>query len=281
MQVDALRGVSLRVRPGEAVAVIGPSGSGKSTLLAVAAGVVRAAAGVVTVAGRDVTRGKRAWDRWLRATVGVAFQFPERGFFAATVREEVGFTPSRLGWSDREVGDAVERALTLVGLGRSFADRSPFRLSGGEKRRVALAAAIAHRPKLVLLDEPEVGLDQEGRERVGGLIGSLKEEGAAVVVATHDVDAALRWADRCLLLDGGRLVALVETAEGLSAEGLDLLAPYLWDRGVLARLREEGVKRGVELPDPYKATDAFLAVLTSRSAPSQSQVSPEGAKSRP
>lgn len=259
---EALVSVSLRIRAGEAVALIGPSGSGKTTLLSVAAGVVRPSTGVVTVAGRDVTRGKRSWDRWLRATVGVAFQFPERGFFAATVREEVALTPSQLGWSEGAIHEAVGRSLALVGLDRSFENRSPFRLSGGEKRRVALAAAVAHRPRLVLLDEPEVGMDLDGRQRVEELIHSLTSEGVAVVVATHDVGAAIRWADRCVLLNKGRVSEVVETASGLSDEGLQSLMPYLWDQGVLARVHREASKRGLEAPDPYRETDAFLAALT-------------------
>lgn len=278
IMVEALRGVSCEVPAGQAVALIGPSGSGKSTLLSVSAGLVQASAGSVMVAGRELASGKRGrmgvQEHWMRALVGVAFQFPERGFFAATVRDEVGFTPARLGWDAGSVRKAVESALSRVGLDESFADRSPFRLSGGEKRRVALAAAIAHRPKLVLLDEPEVGLDLEGSRQVENLIRALKEEGAAVVVATHDVGAALRWADRCLLLQRGRLTAVVETASGLSREGLGRLSPYLWDGGTLNRLQREGEERGVELSDPYKAPDAFLAALRSSWEPLEPSVLP-------
>ena len=180
--------------------------------------------------------------------------------------------PARMGRRLRPQGRG--RALSRVGLDESFADRSPFRLSGGEKRRVALAAAIADRPKLVLLDEPEVGLDLEGSRQVENLIRALKEEGAAVVVATHDVGAALRWADRCLLLQRGRLTAVVETASGFSREGLGRLSPYLWDGGTLNRLQREGEERGVELSDPYKAPDAFLAALRSSWEPLEPSVLP-------
>ena len=115
---------------------------------------------------------------------------------------------------------------------------------------MALAAAVAHRPRLLLLDEPEVGLDLEGRRRVEALIKALKREGAAVVVATHDVGAALTWADRCVILDGGSVSGVIDTGAGLSAHDMERLFPYLWDGELLATLRREAGRSGGNCPIP-------------------------------
>lgn len=260
--VNALENVSLKVAKKEAVVVVGPSGSGKTTLLSVAAGLVRVSAGRVKIAGREVSMGGRAWDRWLRSKVGVAFQFPERSFFATTVREEIGLTATMIGWEPGRIQEAVERALESVGLHHGFLDRSPFRLSGGEKRRVALAAAVAHEPDLLLLDEPDVGMDLKGQRRVADLIRRLKDEGKALVVATHDVDAALGWADRCVVLEAGRVVDIVDLADGRAGAGVERLAPYLWDQGLLLRIHRAARSSGRALPDPYRQREAFLAAFT-------------------
>ncbi len=262
--VNALDRVFMEVEKGEAVVLVGESGAGKTTLLSVAAGLIRVTAGSVFVGGRELTWGDRGQDRWLRAKVGVAFQFPERSFFATTVREEVGLTASLLGWEPERVTAAVERALSAVGLSFNLLDRSPFTLSGGEKRRVALAAALAHEPELLLLDEPEVGMDLRGQKHVRELIQRLKNEGKALLVATHDVDAAMGWADRCVVLKKGRVadtLALTDPwPEGAGAR----LAPYSWDYTLLRRIYREAHARGWTLPDPHRARDRFLAALTAR-----------------
>jgi len=261
VEVLSLKGVSLQAHRGEAVALVGDNGAGKSTLLQLAAGVLEASAGEVWIAGRNVTKERRPWERSLRAQVGIAFQYPERGFFAATVREEVGFTPAVLGGSPTEVEEAVTWALSLVGLDAGYLARSPFRLSGGEKRRVALAGAVAHRPSLLLLDEPEAGMDQDGKRRIKGLIERMRAGGAAVVVATHDVAWALGWADRVILLDAGRVKAAWDVRTGLGEEAAELLKLYLWDLGLLHRLFREAVRRGADLRHPYKDAASFVEAL--------------------
>lgn len=260
-EVDGLKGVSLHVARGEVVALVGENGAGKSTLLALAAGVARASSGEVWVAGREVTRTKGPWDRALRAQVGIAFQYPERGFFAATVLEEVGFTLTMLGHSPGAVEDAARWALSQVGLDAGFLSRSPFGLSGGEKRRVALASAIAHRPGLLLLDEPEAGMDLEGRRRIATLIVAARSQGAAVIVATHDVGWALEWADRVALLEEGRLRSELDVRRGAGDEAVEALGPFLWDGGLLRRLWREARARGVDAPDPYKDPAGFREAL--------------------
>jgi len=260
--VNALDRVFMEVEKGEAVVLVGESGAGKTTLLSVAAGLIRVTTGRVWVAGRELTWGDRKQERWLRAKVGVAFQFPERSFFATTVREEIGFTASLLGWEPERVKAAVERALSAVGLRFDLLDRSPFTLSGGEKRRVALAAALAHEPELLLLDEPEVGMDVRGQKRIRELIQRLKSEGKALVVATHDVDAAMAWADRCVVLERGRVVDALAFTDPWPEAASARLAPYSWDYTLLRRIYREANARGWTLPDPHRARDRFLAALT-------------------
>lgn len=251
-----LDGVSLEVRAGEAIALVGPNGSGKSTLLAACGGLLKITGGRIELLGREVGRAGTRDARWLRAHVGIALQFPERGFFAATVREELLFTPRRVG----KKGD-LGAVLARVGLPAEILDRSPFSFSGGEKRRLALAAAVAHDPRLLLFDEPEAGLDDEGRQRVGALLREHALGGGAALVATHDVEGAVRWADRIVLLTGGRIQGEARAAEWERGEWPGWILPFLEDEGRAAAVQRAGKARGVDLPPPYRDPLEFLEAL--------------------
>ena len=201
-----LEGIDLEVTPGEVVALTGASGSGKSTLLQVLAGLEPPSRGVVSLDGQDVSdeRGRVA----LRARVGLLFQSPERQFFARTVAEEVGFALANRGMSLEEAKGPVARALKSVGLAPAdLLARSPFTLSGGEMRRVAIASVVVGEPELLLLDEPLAGLDREGRAGVASVVASFAARGCGVVIATQDVDDVSAIASRALHLDAGRAVA--------------------------------------------------------------------------
>lgn len=254
-----LADINLAMNEGEAVALIGANGSGKSTLLHALAGLITPDHGMIELLDRDLLKASKKEPRWVRQAVGIAFQFPEHGFFAATVKEEIAFTSRMLGWPATQVDEAVERTLELMDLGGDTLSRSPFTLSGGERRRVALAAAIAHDPQLILLDEPEAGLDYPGRSSLEKVIVQLKAGGKAVVVATHDLETAFRWADRCVVLSQGRVQGEFEVDAWRRADDLDQAAPYLWDDGMAGRIQQHLIEQGIDAPSPYLNPRGFVA----------------------
>jgi cobalt transport protein ATP-binding subunit len=205
---EALRGVSLRVEPGESVALIGPNGAGKSTLLLHLNGILPEDAGPagppetapVMVFGRPVAPPHLPE---IRRTVGLLFQDPDDQLFCPTVYEDVAFGPEQFGLPEAEVRRVVETALARVGLA-GFEERLPHHLSGGEKRRVCLAGLLACEPRLLVLDEPTTNLDPRGRRELKALLRGLP---ATKVVATHDLELVVELCSRAVLLDGGKVVA--------------------------------------------------------------------------
>ena len=207
--VEALKGVSLGVEPGEVLGVIGGTGSGKSTLVQHLNLLLVPTAGRVLVDGKDALLMDRSE---LRRRVGLVFQSPEQALFAPTVEEDVAFAPRRLGLGEEEVRERVGGTLELLGAGH-LAARSPFALSGGEKRRVAIAGVLAMGPEVLVLDEPTAGLDPHARSELVGLVGRLKASGMTVVFVSHDLDEVAEVADRVCILEGGEVRSLGPTAE--------------------------------------------------------------------
>jgi energy-coupling factor transport system ATP-binding protein len=199
--VEALKGVSLGVEPGEVLGVIGGTGSGKSTLAQHLNLLLVPTAGRVLVDGEDALSVSRPG---LRRRVGLVFQSPEQALFAPTVEEDVAFAPRRLGLGEGEVRERVSETLSLLGAGH-LAARSPFALSGGEKRRVAIAGVLAMGPEVLVLDEPTAGLDPHARSELVGLVGRLKGSGMTVVFVSHDLDEVAELADRVCVLEGGEV----------------------------------------------------------------------------
>lgn len=199
----ALDDVTLEVGPG-VTGLMGRTGSGKSTLLEVMAGALRPDAGRLLVDGRDALRGPGA--RALAASVGLVFQLPERQFFEPTVEREVSFGLLARGVAPDEARARSARALALMGLSLDgLAGRSPFSLSGGERRRVAIASVLALGPRLLLLDEPTAGLDPRARAACLEAVRAAGAAGATVVMASHDANALAAVADRVVALEGGRV----------------------------------------------------------------------------
>lgn len=200
-EVEALRGVSLTVDPGEVFAIVGGTGSGKSTLVQHMNLLLAPTSGEVLVDGVDATTLKKSE---LRRRVGLVFQFPESALFAPTVEEDVAFAPRRLGSDEGEVRERVLESLRALGV-EDLAERSPFALSGGEKRRVAIAGVLAMGPEVLVLDEPTAGLDPATREELLALIQGLREAGVSVVLVSHDLDEVAEVADRVCALQEGRV----------------------------------------------------------------------------
>jgi energy-coupling factor transporter ATP-binding protein EcfA2 len=200
----ALHGVSLAIRPGERVALVGPNGSGKTTLLRLALGLLRPHAGRVRVTGEDPARLPPAR---LAERVGYVVQDPELGFMADTVREEI-----ELGLAPEARAHAAELADRLDLRLARFGERNPYRLSGGEQRRLSLVTALARRPALLVLDEPTFGQDRRGHDALVAAIDELAGEGVAILAATHDERFAAHAADRTITLDDGWIVGTARTA---------------------------------------------------------------------
>ena len=203
----ALHDVSLQIEKGEFVAVIGPTGSGKSTLVQHLSGLLHPDKGSVTVDGVNLN-AKNAAAKKARNSVGMVFQYPEHQIFAETVYEDIAFGPRNKGLGPDEVDRAVRDAMVFVGLDfDSFAKRSPFRLSGGQMRRVAIAGVIAMEPDYLILDEPSAGLDPRSRDAVFKEVMALyKKRGIAVILVTHNMEEAARYASRLLVISGGQVI---------------------------------------------------------------------------
>lgn len=197
---EALCGVDLRIVHGEAVAIVGANGAGKSTLLMLLNGLLLPTAGEVRVGDLPVEAGTRAQ---IHRAVGYVFQDADDQLFMPTVHEDVAFGPLNMGLSPAEVQARVDAALEKVGAAH-LAQRAPYRLSGGEKRVVAIAGVLAMSPSILVLDEPSAGLDPAARRR---LIGLLRSFDHTRVIATHDLDLVLDVCDRVLVMHGGRIEA--------------------------------------------------------------------------
>ncbi|MCS7172798.1 MAG: energy-coupling factor transporter ATPase [Armatimonadetes bacterium] len=241
----ALRGISLAIHRGESVGILGPTGSGKSTLVQIFAGLVRPTGGRVWVGGVELwTRGVNL--KQVRRRIGLVFQYPEHQLFEETVFEDVAFGPRNLGLGPEEVAERVEEALALVGLPpEDFRNRSPFSLSGGEMRRVAIAGVLAMRPEVLILDEPTAGLDPQGRRTLLELIRKLRADrpDLTVVLVSHRMDDVARVCERGVVLHQGRvyLDAPVRDAfrEAARLREIGLDVPRVTD--VLLRLRAAGL----------------------------------------
>lgn len=262
---EALRSVSLHVGPGELCALVGPSGSGKSTLLLLLAGLDRPDRGEVRVFGADpAQRGGRQSGG--RVNVSLVLQHPERQFFNETVYDEIAFSLRRMGLSKSEIDERVTKALSDVGLPpEKYAGRSPFQLSGGEQRAVAISVALALRPRALLLDEPAAGLDPHTAQRILDHLDAWRRaHSAPVVLVTHDMACAASRADSVLaLLDGeavfwGKPAEFFVQRELLERLGLD--EPFV--PAFLRMLRE----RGIDVPYPLFRIDEAASAIAQAAA---------------
>jgi energy-coupling factor transport system ATP-binding protein len=198
--------ISLNFQEKCCTALIGPSGSGKTTLIQHFTGLLKPVSGTVTVDHEDIWRKGFDMDR-LRQRIGLVFQFPEAQLFEETVAEDVAFGPRNLDWPDERVAASVQRALRMVGLAPDhFSPRSPFQLSEGEKRRVAIAGVLAMEPEMIVLDEPTAGLDARGVREVESFIEELLSRGTSVVVVTHHMDFVNNIAGQVVVMNQGRIV---------------------------------------------------------------------------
>lgn len=244
---QALKGVNLTINEGDFLGIIGHTGSGKSTFIMHLNGLFKLQSGEIDVFDIKLVPDKKKKSdlRRLRGTVGMVFQYPEYQLFEDTVEKDVAFGPKNMGLDAEEVSRRVKRAIELVGLDyEDIKDRAPFELSGGQKRRVAIAGIIAMQPKVLILDEPTAGLDPYGKEQILSLITHLKKEcSPTVIVISHDVDEITRFANRIVVFNDGKVMfdlpmnELFRHADELHAVGLEIpkavkIAQKLRARGV-------------------------------------------------
>lgn len=234
----ALNDVSLEISKGEIVAIIGHTGSGKSTLVQHLNGLLKPDKGSASIDDIDIT-AKGAEAKTARQQVGMVFQYPEHQLFAETVFEDIAFGPRNKGFAEDEVEKQVREAMAFVGLDYdTYAQRSPFQLSGGQMRRVAIAGVVAMNPDYLVLDEPSAGLDPRSRNAVFKEIMSLhKSRGIAIVLVTHSMEEAVKYADRLLVINAGKILF-----DGTPAD-------------IFKQHADELVKVGVDVPQVYKLAD--------------------------
>lgn len=259
----ALGGVDFRVEPGEILGIIGHTGSGKSTLMQHLNGLLKPTAGSVYFHGADMHRSKEA-TRAARAQVGLVFQYPEYQLFEETVYRDIAFGPKNMGLDEREVDRRVREAAALVGLTTEQLDKSPFALSGGQKRRTAIAGVMAMGPRVLILDEPTAGLDPQGRDEIIGNIKAFhRETGAAVVLVSHSMEEIARTVSRVVVMQDGHIV-MDGTGRSIFARGAELHAMGLAVPEVtqiVMRLQS----LGIDLPgDMFTTEQAVQAILARR-----------------
>ena len=206
-EVEALHEVSLDIPEGKITSIIGHTGSGKSTLIQTLNGLLIPHSGEVRVGDYVVTSKKKKNKKIkeLRKSLAIVFQFPEYQLFEETVEKDVAFGLRNYGYKEAEAIKLAHKALEEVGIDKSFYKRSPFELSGGEKRRVAIAGIIALNPDILVLDEPTAGLDPLGSKIILNLVDKFNKEGKTIILVTHDMDIVLNYSDHVVVLNDGRI----------------------------------------------------------------------------
>ena len=239
---EALKDISLEIKKGEFIAVIGHTGSGKSTLVQHFNGLLHPSGGKVELDGTDLAGNTRE-ARAARNKVGMVFQYPEQQLFAETVYEDIAFGPKNMELPPSEIQERVMDAMRFVGLDfESFAGRSPFSLSGGQMRRVAMAGVVAMNPDYLILDEPSAGLDPGAREAIFAEIMALyKKRKIGIIMVTHSMEEASRFATRMLVVSEGRIIL-----DGRPAE-------------IFLQEKEQLLAVGMDIPEVYKLADLLRA----------------------
>ena len=256
----ALKNVDLTVAPGEYLAVIGRTGSGKSTLMQHLNGLLRPTSGQVLFEGEDIW-GSKERTRQVRFQVGLVFQYPEYQLFEETVYRDIAFGPTNMGLDQAEVDRRVRQAARFVGLSDHTLEKSPFDLSGGQKRRVAIAGVIAMEPKVLILDEPTAGLDPAGTAQILGNIRAYhREKKAAIILVSHSMNEVAREAQRLVVFRDGTIPYSGTPQEvfshGSELEKMGLGVPEM--TRVFSRLRDMGYQVPASVYTVEQARDAIL-----------------------
>lgn len=259
----ALKDVSFEIHDGEFVGLIGHTGSGKSTLIQHLDGLIRATSGEILYNGESIYREGYSMKE-LRSKVGLVFQYPEHQLFEVDVFSDVCFGPKNQGLSREEVEQRAREALGLVGLDESFYEQSPFELSGGQKRRVAIAGVLAMKPEVLILDEPTAGLDPRGRDEILDQLEKLhREQGLTIILVSHSMEDIAKYVDRILVMNHGEKVFDDVPKEVFKhyreLEAIGLAAPQI--TYIVHALRDHGVPIDNNITTVEEAKTAILQLL--------------------
>lgn len=242
-EIKALDNVNIKIADGKITGIIGHTGSGKSTLVQLLNGLLQPDEGKIIIDSENIWEKPKEIRKY-RFKVGLVMQYPEYQLFEETIRKDIAFGPTNMGLSDAEIMQRVEEAAEFVGLDADVLDKSPFDLSGGQKRRAAIAGIIAMRPDVLVLDEPAAGLDPGGRESIfGNIVEYRKKTGKTVIIVSHSMEDMARYCDELIVMSGSKVI-MHDTSEGVFSKpdvlvenGLDVpqitrLCMMLRDRGV-------------------------------------------------
>ena len=266
MVVHALKDINIEIADGEFVGLIGHTGSGKSTLVQHLNGLVRPTEGRIWFDGQDIYA--EGYDmKKHRSNVGLVFQYPEHQLFEVDVLSDVCFGPKNQGLNKAEAEEQAKKALALVGMDESYYKRSPFDLSGGQKRRVAIAGVLAMKPKMLILDEPTAGLDPQGRKEILELISELRERaGITIVLVSHSMEDVAEYVDRIIVMNRGSVAYDSRPKEVFShykeLEGMGLAAPQV--SYIVHKLKEKGLPVETDAITIEEAARDILAAIASK-----------------
>ncbi len=269
LRTVALDDVSFRIENGEFVGIIGHTGSGKSTLVQHLNGLLKPTSGQVLIDGEDLN-GEHVNRRALRQRIGLVFQYPEYQLFEETVAKDIAFGPKNQGLSAAEIDERVRYAMECVHLDyQKYAERSPFELSGGQMRRVAIAGVLAMKPSVLILDEPTAGLDPRGRDRILGMLEELHaRENVTILMVSHSMDDMARLADRLIVMSDGKVVAdgtpreIFMQEDMMTSIGLDIPEAAR----LCARLRAKGYDLPADLFRPEQLKEHLIRLWKEGSA---------------
>lgn len=267
-RITAVEDVNISVEKGEFVGIIGHTGSGKSTLVQHLNGLLKPTSGSILLNGEDIHKNKET-TRAARFKVGLCFQYPEYQLFESTVYRDIAFGPKNMGLSEAQIKEAVLRAADFVGIRKEWMEKSPFDLSGGEKRRVAIAGVMAMEPEILILDEPTAGLDPHGRARLSDMIENYRRStGKTVVIVSHSMDDVAEVASKVIVMDHGHTATVgtvgevFRQAERLMSIGLDV--PQI--TRIFLRLKAQGLPVRTDIYTVDAAKRELLRVLKERGA---------------
>ncbi|OPJ60659.1 energy-coupling factor transporter ATPase [Clostridium oryzae] len=257
----ALDNVSLNIQDGEFIALIGHTGSGKSTLIQHMNGLLKPTSGKIIIDEVDITNEKVKLSE-VRKKVGLVFQYPEYQLFEETVEKDIAFGPEKLGLTGEEISERVKRAMNIVGLDyEKYRSKSPFELSGGEKRRAAIAGIVAMESKILILDEPTAGLDPKGRDEILSQIKELHSKyNITIIMVSHSMEDVSKLADRILVMNNGKCI-LDDTPVNIFKQ-IDLLESVGLAAPQIAYVIRELRKRGISISDEiFTIDDAAREIL--------------------
>ncbi len=263
LQTGALKNINLDIEENSFIGLIGHTGSGKSTLIQHMNGLIKATSGDVIFEGRSIY--EKGYDlKDLRCNVGLVFQYPEHQLFEETVFKDVSFGPTNQGLSEEEIKARVENALRIVGIGEEYWNMSPFELSGGEKRRVAIAGVMAMQPKVLILDEPTAGLDPKTKNSILSQIKQIHEEvKITVILVSHSMEDVAEYVDRIIVMNDGSVMYDDEPKKVFShykeLEKIGLAAPAM--TYIMNKLKENGFEVSTDIITVEEATKEILNCL--------------------